>query len=207
MPLIGMPILSTIEATTLGPAMSRIAFSTRSADRPVSSMRSPVGPRTCSLICVAFDCREEILAEERRLAAAKPAKIRRKPMTKRQRKAIAAASARRRLAQRARNLCSKPCWNRPKMDFGGASGIVGVAARADNWPWSEPACATADRSRSARRPPPWPSAGTESRKRRPALNIGTNTMQMHNSDTVAGTTIWRAPSMIAASISFFCSSW
>ena len=38
-------------------------------------------------------------------------------------------------------------------------------------------------------------------------NIGTNTMQMHNSETNAGTTIWLAPSRIACSTSLPCSRW
>ena len=55
------------------------------------------------------------------------------------------------------------------------------------------------------------TASAIGRNRKPATpprpNIGTNTMQMHSSETVAGTTICRAPSMIAVSISLPCSRW
>ena len=53
------------------------------------------------------------------------------------------------------------------------------------------------------------SAIGTNRKRATPLkkNIGMNTMQMHRSDTNAGTTICEAPSMIAASTGLPCSRW
>ena len=53
------------------------------------------------------------------------------------------------------------------------------------------------------------SAIGTNRKRATPLrkNIGMNTMQMHSSETKAGTTICEAPSMIAASTSLPCSRW
>ncbi len=48
--------------------------------------------------------------------------------------------------------------------------------------------------------------GTNRKRATPVRkNIGTNTMQMHSSDTNAGVTICRAPSMIAVSTSLPCS--
>ena len=53
------------------------------------------------------------------------------------------------------------------------------------------------------------SASGTNRKRATPLrkNIGTNTMQMHSSDTKAGMTICEAPSMMACSGALPCSRW
>ena len=48
MPLTGRPMLSTIGPSAAGGMVSRITFSTRSQSAAVSSMRVPVGARTCS---------------------------------------------------------------------------------------------------------------------------------------------------------------
>ena len=48
--------------------------------------------------------------------------------------------------------------------------------------------------------------GTNRKRATPSRkNIGTKTMQMHSSETKAGVTIWRAPSMIDVSTSLPCS--
>ncbi len=52
MPLIGRPMLSTIEPNDSGGMIARMAASILSSSTPVSSMRVPVGARTCSSICV-----------------------------------------------------------------------------------------------------------------------------------------------------------
>ena len=52
MPLIDRPMLSTIERSELGGMISRMALSILSTSTPVSSIRVPVGARTCSAIWV-----------------------------------------------------------------------------------------------------------------------------------------------------------
>ena len=50
--------------------------------------------------------------------------------------------------------------------------------------------------------------GTNKKRATPVRkNIGTNTMQMQSSETKAGVTICRAPSMIAGSTALPCSRW
>ena len=52
MPLIDRPILSTIVRSDSGGMIDRIAASILSTSTPVSSIRIPVGARTCRAICV-----------------------------------------------------------------------------------------------------------------------------------------------------------
>ena len=50
--------------------------------------------------------------------------------------------------------------------------------------------------------------GTNRKRATPCRkNIGTNTMQMHSSETKAGVTIWLAPSRIDCSTGLPCSRW
>ena len=52
MPLIDRPMLSTIVCKDVGGMIARMAASIRSTCSAVSSIRIPVGARTCKAICV-----------------------------------------------------------------------------------------------------------------------------------------------------------
>jgi len=66
MPLYGSPMLSTILSISTGGMIWRMACSTRSHRRAVSSMRVPVGARTCMRIWPESTVGKKFLAKERR---------------------------------------------------------------------------------------------------------------------------------------------
>ena len=196
MPLTGRPMLSTMLSRCAGGmTWSRIACSMRPHRADASSIPGAgLGPDV-QLDLVAVDGGKEVAAEEghqaeRQQHGGEEAEHHSGAMG---RAPVPAARHSRRAP--ARNYARNPAGTGRRIPV--LRGLPdGRAFGAGSSPASAPVCATGCRNRSWRKPRPRPADGTGSPRRRRRPNIGTNTIQMHSSETVAGTTIWRAPSRI-----------
>ena len=166
MPLLGTPRLSRMVSSWSFGTSSRMAASTSSASRAVSSMRVPVGARMCRRIWPASTLgkksrpstgysRQDSRQKPRKSAMNAPALAPAGPTAPACRRAARARTGGRSCGRRAAagsGWCRRLPWR----------GRRPSAAS----PASAPACARAGRTRASRTPPPRPAARTGSAPRR-----------------------------------------
>ena len=141
------------------------------------------------------DLGEEVAAEQTAAAGTTRTTKARKPATKTLRCSIASVeqimvagthTARNALRNRAGNAPADCAMRRASITLPWSSTCGRMLFAAGISPSSAPGCARGRTRKSSRRSPLRPSARTGSARRRSRKNIGTNTMQIHSSETKAG---------------------